>query len=207
MHESFFDQTNQEEISKALIYMRKVDETYFKFLRERIPGFENSYIIRYSPMVSTRESRRIIGEYVLTAEDNVNGKRFPDVIAKCGRATRVHTVTGIWGDETAWIEPEKPFDIPYRSLVPKKIDNLLVAGRCIPATYLGLMAVKGEPPSMTTGEAAGAAAALSARLDVAPRKLDVKLLQKKLLDQGVLLFLEDEKEKEKEILTYSGTSQ
>ena len=82
----------------------------------------------------------------------------------------------------------------------EEIDNLLVAGRCISTTFFGLLPVKGEPPSMTTGEAAGAAAALSAKLGVTPRKLDVKLLQKNLLDQGVLLFLEDDKKQKAELM-------
>ena len=128
IHEAFFDQTDAKEISKALVYMRKVDRIYLKFLNERIPGYENAYIIRTSPVAGTRESRRIVGEYVLTAEDCVKGRNFPDVIARCGRACNVHSLTGVWG-ESIWLEPERPFDIPYRSLLPQKIDNLLVAGR------------------------------------------------------------------------------
>ena len=74
IHELFFNQTDEKEISQALIYMRKIDRVYMKFLNERIPGFEDAYIIKTSPMAGTRESRRIIGEYVLTTEDCVNGR-------------------------------------------------------------------------------------------------------------------------------------
>ena len=201
IHEAFFNQTNQEDISKAIIWMRKVNRIYMKFLREHIPGFEDSYILKTSPTVGTRESRRIIGEYMVTAEDCVEGRRFSDVIAKCGRALNVHSITGVWG-EHYWIEPKEPYDFPYRMLVPKKIDNLLVAGRCSSITHKALGGLRAEPNCMSLGEAAGTAAALSAKLEVSPRNLNITLLQKKLLDQGVLLFLDDEKKKEKEVLGY-----
>jgi hypothetical protein len=198
VHESFFDQTDQEDITRAIIWMRKMNEIYLEFLRERIPGFEDAYILQMQPMVGTRESRRIKGEYLLTEEDCVEGRKFPDVIAVSGRPCNVHSLTGVSG-EMIFVEVDKPFDIPYRCLVPQNIDNLLVAGRSVSATQIALGALRGEPCCMSLGEAAGAAAALSARLGIAPRKLDIKLLQKKLLDQGVLLFLEDEKIKENEI--------
>jgi hypothetical protein len=198
VHEAYFDQTNQEEISKAITWMRKMNRIYLRFLAEHIPGFGDAYLMQMQPMVGTRESRRIIGEYTLCEQDCVEGRRFPDVIAKSGHACNVHTVTGIWG-ENLFLEPKKPFDIPYRCLVPKLIDNLLIAGRPISVTHVAHGATRDEPPCMSTGEAAGTAAAVSVRTGLSPRKLNVTLLQKKLLDQGALLFLEEEKEKEKEI--------
>jgi hypothetical protein len=191
LHEAFFDQTNEKEISKALIYMRKVDRAYMAFFNERIPGFEDAYMIRTSPMAGTREARRIEGEYTLTAEDCVTGRRFPDVIAQCGRACNVHNLTGVWG-EHIWLEPKKPFDIPYRCLVPKKINNLLVAGRSISTDVIAHGAIRAEPNCMSLGEAAGTAAALSANLGVAPRNLDIKLLQQKLIEHGAQLSTRDE---------------
>jgi hypothetical protein len=200
----WYDGTDQEEISKAIFWMRNMDWIYMKFLRERIPGFEHAYIIRYSPLVGMRESRRIVGEYTLTAEDCESGRRFPDVIAKGGRAINTHGVTGEWG-VNYWVEPKAPYDVPFRCLVPQKVDNLLVAGRCISGTHIAMGSYRGQANCMSTGEAAGTAAALSAKLRVPPRKLDVKLLQKKLLDQGALLFLDNEKDKEEEILGYYKT--
>jgi hypothetical protein len=191
LHEAFFDQTNEKEISKALIYMRKADRAYMAFFNERIPGFEDAYIIRTSPMAGTRESRRITGEYILAAEDCVTGKRFPDVIAQCGRACNVHSLTGVWG-EHIWLEPKKPFDIPYRCLIPKKIDNLLVAGRSISVDFIASGAIRAQPNCMSLGEAAGTAAALSSKLGVRARDLDIKMLQTKLLEHGVQLFSEEE---------------
>jgi hypothetical protein len=191
LHELFFNQTDEKEISKALIYMRKMDRIYMEFLNERIPGFEDAYIIKTSPMAGTRESRRIIGEYVLTAEDCVNGRRFADVIAMCGRACNVHSLTGVWG-EHIWLEPKKPFDIPYRCLIPKKLDNILVAGRSISADFIASGAIRAEPNCMSLGEAAGTAAALSANLGVTPRSLDITLLQQKLMQHGAQLSMREE---------------
>ena len=191
LHELFFNQTDERDISKALIYMRKIDRTYMKFLNERIPGFEDAYIIKTSPMAGTRESRRILGEYVLTAEDCVNGRRFSDVVAMCGRACNVHSLTGVWGEQI-WLEPKKAFDIPYRSLIPKKVENILVAGRSISADFIASGAIRAEPNCMSLGEAAGTAAALSANLGVAPRNLDIKLLQQKLIEHGAQLSMDDE---------------
>ena len=203
VHEEYFDQKDQEEISRAIVRMRRMNWIYVKFLRERIPGFEDAYVLKTSPMVGTRESRRIVGEYMVTEEDCEEGRRFPDVIAKSGRALNVHSVTGIGAGVNIWIEPKRPYDLPYRCLVPRRIDNLLVAGRCSSFTHVALGGARAEPPCMTLGEAAGAAAALSSRLGVAPRALDVRLLQRALLEQGVLLFLEDERELEKKVLSYS----
>ncbi len=202
VYEAWFDSTNQEEVSKALVYMRKLNKLYTDFLRECIPGFEEAYIIAESPTVGTRESRRIIGEHVLTEEEASEGIRFPDVIAKCGRAPNAHSVTAVWGTFVNGM-CKKPYDIPYSCLVPKKINNLLVAGRCISTTHLASGGIRDQATCMSTGEAAGAAASLSAKLGVTPRNLDIKLLQKMLLGQGALLFLEDEKAREKEILGYN----
>ena len=160
-----------------------------KFLNKRIPGFEDAYIIRTSPVPGSRESRRIIGEYTLTAEDCVKGRTFPDVIAQCGRACNVHSLTGVWG-EHIWLEPEKPFDIPYRCLLPKDIDNILVAGRSISEDYIAHGAVRAQPNCMSLGEAAGTAAALSSKLGVSPRDLEIKTLQEKLIEHGAQLFSE-----------------
>ncbi len=189
VYECWFDQTDEKEISKATAYMRKINKVYLNFLRERIPGFENAYIIMESPLPGSRESRRIEGEYVLTENDILEGKKFEDVIAVGGpRGPDAHSVTGLWGDGVM-STLKKPYDIPYRILVPKKVDNLLVAGRCVSASHLALGAIRDQATCMSTGEAAGAAAAIAANRGIAPRKIDVKELQAALLKQGAYLPL------------------
>lgn len=190
-YEAFFDQTDVTSISEATMYMRELNQCYMRFLRGRIPGFEDAYIMYEAPSIGTRESRRIVGEYVLTADDQATGCDFSDVIAKSGRSPSTHSVTGEWG---TFIRGElaSPFDIPYRSLVPKRIEDLLVGGRSISITHEALGGVRFQVICMATGEAAGAAAALASRLDVHPRELNVQLLQKRLLEQNVKLFMDDE---------------
>lgn len=199
VYECWFDHTDAEEISKAILYMRKLNKVYFNFLRERIPGFENAYIMIEASAVGTREGRRVVGEYTLTEEDLLAGKRFEDVIAMGGpRGPDAHSVTGLWGDGVNSML-EKPYDIPYGCLVPKKIDNLLASGRCISSSHLAFGAIRDQATCMATGEAAGAAAALAVRQGVTVRDLDVRLLQKTLYEQGVALFLDGEEDRKKEL--------
>ena len=186
VHELFFDQTNELEISKAIQLMRKIDFVYMHFLKSRVPGFENAYIIKTSPLVGTRESRRIVGEYTLSAEDCVNGRMFDDAVAVCGRACNVHNMdmhAGLW----YWLEPKGVYALPYRCLIPKGVENLLVAGRCSSVDFIALGATRSMPTCMSLGEGAGTAAALAAKNGVKLKNLDIKLLQSSLLKQGVLL--------------------
>jgi hypothetical protein len=186
LHEMFVDQSNELALSKAIQLMRKIDWLYIDFFRNHIPGFENAYIIKTAPMVGTRESRRIIGEYMLTAKDCISGAQFDDAVALCGRACNVHNHDGqdcIW----YWLEPNGPYAIPYRCLLPKGIDNLFVAGRCSSVDFIALGATRSMPTCMSMGEASGTAAALAAKNNVRPIDLDINLLQKKLQELGVML--------------------
>jgi hypothetical protein len=191
-YECWFDQTNEEDISRAIVFMRKLNKAYLGFLRECIPGFEDAYIINEAPMAGTRESRRIVCEYYITMKDNMCGGKHEDVIGLGGpRGADAHSITGVWGEGVVTGGPDMPFrepyQIPYGCLVPKKIDNLLVGGRCIWGHHLALGATRDQATCMVTGEAAGAAAALSAKSGTAPRKLNVKELQDVLRGQGVKL--------------------
>ncbi|MBU0557265.1 MAG: FAD-dependent oxidoreductase [Alphaproteobacteria bacterium] len=198
VYEVWYDHTNEEEVSKSLIYRRKLNRVYLNFLRERIPGFEEAYIVMESPTGGAREGRRIVGDYILTEDDVLSSRRFPDVIAKGGpRGPDLHSVTGLWGDGVA--SPFKaPYDIPYRILLPKDIEGLLVAGRCVSATFAALGAVRDQATCMSMGEAAGAAASIAVREGVTPRQVDVRTLQQRLLDQGALLYIGDEQPLEME---------
>ncbi|MGH2373080.1 MAG: FAD-dependent oxidoreductase [bacterium] len=134
------------------------------FVRAQHPGFARAYILDAAPQVGVRQTRLLEGEYVVTKEDVLEGRRFPDVIAR-GR----------------------DYYTPYRSLVPKGIDGLLVAGRCYSATPEAQRISREIPPLMVMGEAAGAAAALSLASSVPPRRVDVPSLQRRLAAAGVNL--------------------
>jgi hypothetical protein len=146
----------------------------------RIPGLEHCYLERAGAAVGVRDTRRIVGEYVVTVEDARTGAEFDDVIArKYGAIDAVQLYTG---------QMESGFAYPYRALLPKRIENLLVAGRCGSATFLGHAAGKSMGNMMALGQAAGVAAALAVREQVTPRALDVGLVQDALVAMGVPLF-------------------
>ena len=164
---------NDEEISKALILGREINWIHVKFFRERIPGFENCYLIK-NASYGGRESRQIIGEYVLQLSDLQNGVIFEDNIAFCWRANNRHYINGQKGLRQ-WFEPDKPFSFPYRTLVPKTVDGLLVAGRCISKDVM--VRCSSMVPCMQLGEAAGVAAGLAVKENILPRNVNVKEVQ------------------------------
>ena len=157
-----------------------------KILKGYFPGFEHAYLLESSPKIGRRESRRICGLYTLTANDVVSQRQFDDVIAQACYQIDIH------GPKDATYEivklpPKTHYDIPYRILVPQKIDNLLVAGRCVSATHEALGAIRVQPPCIAMGQAAGTAAALCAESGISPAKIPVPELQQRLRKQGVIL--------------------
>jgi glycine/D-amino acid oxidase-like deaminating enzyme len=146
---------------------------------ERMPGLEDCHLMRTGANVGVRDTRRIVGEYVLTVEDARTGAEFEDVVArKYGAIDANQLFIG---------EMKSGFAYPYRSLLPKGIEILLVAGRCGSATFLGHAAGKSMGNMMALGQAAGAAAALCCAQQVSPRELDVGRLQDVLRSMGAQL--------------------
>jgi len=167
------DLTAAEEEGRRQVFMMS------EFLRKSIPGFAHASISAVGAQIGIRETRRIDGEYSLTIEDVVQGRRFPDVIARSGYPVDIHDPSGK-GVIAADIEGDGAYDIPYRCLLPKSIDNLLAAGRCISTTHEALATTRLTPSCMATGQAAGTAAALACKHDTIPRVLEVPLLQETL---------------------------
>ena len=166
----------------SIIEHSYVNELY-KFIRKYIPGCQNSFIMSIAPQVGVRESRRIKGEYVLSVEDIEKGVNFADSIVRNKWAhTDMHSGTGM-GWSFRFIEG--PFYIPYRSLIPQKIDNLLICGRCISATREAMASIRIMPICSEIGEAAGVAAAIAVRNDCVPRAIDISELQTVLTNYGV----------------------
>lgn len=157
-----------------------------EFLQKKISGFEKASISAVGTQIGIRESRRIDGHYALTIEDAVTGRKFADTIALSGYPIDIHDPSGK-GVHAKDIEGDGSYGIPYRCLVPKKIENLLVAGRCISTTHEALATTRLTPSAMATGQAAGAAAALSITDQVVPKDLDIDKLRKHLADNGVVL--------------------
>ncbi len=159
-----------------------------RFLRPHVPGFEHSYIATTAAKIGVRETRRIVGHYVLTRDDIWDFVKFPDAINYGAYPIDIHSPTGG--------EIEIPRDhfyggrhwtIPYRSLVPVGVDNLLVAGRCLSATHEALAAVRCMPNTLGMGEAAGLAVGLALQTDCAAVDIDVTNLQAVLRSHGAWL--------------------
>lgn len=161
----------------------RVAVDFVRLARARgIPGLEECHLIRAGAGVGVRDTRRLVGEYVVTVEDARQGAEFEDVVArKYGAIDANQLYIG---------EMHSGFAYPYRALLPREVDNLLVAGRCGSATFLGHAAGKSMGNMMDLGQAAGVAAALSAADGVAPRALDVRRVQDVLVSWGVHLFRE-----------------
>ena len=191
------DPTKTEDLTKVLIEGRKQAEVTLKILNKYVPGFENAYMIDSALLPGTRESRRIKGEYTLTVDEVLGAKKFEDSIAKGSFFIDIHNPkgTGLYDpkhenlnnqDLMRKLPPGEHYDIPYGCIVPLKVENLLVAGRCISVTHEALGSTRVMMQCMSLGEAAGTAAALSIKEDVTPRKLDVQKLRKTMLDNCVV---------------------
>jgi hypothetical protein len=147
-------------------------------------------------ILGVRETRRIVGEYGLNVDDFVARRSFEDEIGRHNYSIDIHRSSPSIEDYETLVEEftqgyrlgkGESFGIPYRSLVPKGPDNLLVAGRCISTDRMVQGSIRVMPGCLITGQAAGAAAALCTREDVAPRELDASLLRNLLKEQGAYL--------------------
>lgn len=180
------DGTSAADLTRGEIEGREQVKELMAFFRKWLPGFENAYLLDTAAMIGVRETRRIAGEYELTFDDLHTGREFDDVIALAGFPVDIHSPT----DNTGSVEDYQTanvYQIPYRSLVPLGIENLLVAGRSISATHEAMAATRVMPPAFAMGEAAGTAAAIATEYRVSPRALDVGLLQRALVRQGAYL--------------------
>jgi len=180
------DGTNVRDLTRAEIEGRKQAWRCLKWYREHLPGFENAYIMQSAYRVGVRETRRIMGEYVLTKEDILGARDFPDGIMRGAYWIDIHDPRSN-RTEYVYLKPGTSYAIPYRCLVPKKVDGLLVAGRCISGTYEAAASYRIMSHCMAMGQAAGTAAALCVKTRREPRELDVRRLQSKLIEQGAVV--------------------
>lgn len=156
------------------------------FFKKYVPGFENCYLSDIADVTGVRESRRINGLYTLTIDDVINGVSFDDSIALCTFPIDIHDPIG---SELNWVRKSRTscYSIPYRVMVPKKLKNLLVTGRCISATHEAMASARISATAMALGEAAGLAAALASQGGCNFHSMDIKQLQKKLTEQGAII--------------------
>ena len=158
-------------LARAQSALQKKAWTIAEFRRKNMPGYEDSYLLETACQLGVRETRRVVGEYMLTLDDVHHQRTFPDVVCKSG----------------AFFHRGVSYDIPYRCLVPKRVDNLLFAGRCLSVTTEAQECIRVIPPCLATGQAAGTAAALAVKKGVTPRRVDIHELQHRLRNDGVIL--------------------
>jgi hypothetical protein len=169
------DCTKVEDLTKLEVEMRKMMLRGHAFMKKNIPTFENSFILDTASQTGTRGSRRLVGEYVITGGDFQSCKKYDDTIAVFPRL-------GPPGDR------EVPHVyIPYRALVPAKIEGLLVAGRSFSSDMEANNMANLIPHCIAMGEAAGTAAAMAVKQGIGVRNVDYKALQKALVKQGAVL--------------------
>lgn len=179
--------TDPESLSGAEMVGRKQVQDLLYFLRKYVPGCENATLMATGSHLGIRESRHIEGEYMLTAEDLLSATMFEDTVFVAASAVDVHGAGGSLKTQYTPLTAGKWYGIPFRSLVPKGVEGLLVAGRCLSATSDAAGAIRVMPPAMAMGQAVGAAAALAVKNSVAPRSVDTTALREVLLAQKVFL--------------------
>ncbi|MCT8176263.1 MULTISPECIES: FAD-dependent oxidoreductase [unclassified Variovorax] len=168
----------------AILECYRQIEGVCRFLRERVPGFEQARLGQVSPILGVRETRHIEGEYTLTGPDSRGETRFEDSIAADTSALDIHDPKG--GDVDFQSMP--PYEIPYRCLLPKRIEQLLVAGRCISANHEAHARSRNMPACMATGQAAGVAAAIAVETGMTVRQAPVAQIQQALRELGMPLL-------------------
>lgn len=185
--------TDAEQLSQAEVVGRRQAMSLAAFAKKYLPGFANAYVSSTGGQIGVRESRHVLGEYLLTAEDVVEGRRFPDVVARGFFPVDIHDPKGGRGYQeggSTWIKPKGPYDIPIRCLVPKAVDGLVLCGRNISATHEAHGSLRVMGTAFGIGHGAGATAAVAALSGVAPRAVDVARVQRLLVEQHANLDLE-----------------
>ena len=167
-----------EDLTWVEVNVRKAMLPVYFYYRKNLPGFENSYIYDSASQTGTRGSRRLVGEYVLTGEEARSGKKFDDTVLMFPQGVPLTWPGGV--------EPRN-VAMPYRCLVPIKLDGLLAAGRCFSSDQAANTMFNVIPHCIQMGQAAGTAAALAVKNRVLPRNIDIKALQRRLIAQGVEL--------------------
>jgi hypothetical protein len=169
-----------KDLTRAEIGGRDDAWKIWNVLRDTLPEFKDSYILNSGPAVMVRESRRIIGEYILTAEDVLSGKRFPDPIGLGAWPMDIHPANGDIGYHPHKKHTPPPYQIPFRCLLPTKLENVLATGRCISATSQAHGSTRVQGTAMMTGQAAGLACAIAKKTGIELKGIPYELLRSEL---------------------------
>ena len=187
--------TNVIEMTESEIDGRRQIDSVSEFMINYIPGFEHSFVSVTNSEVGVRETRHIEGLYTLTGQEVYEGQKFADVVSRGYFPIDLHNPDGRtgYGNGGTWRELKDTFDIPYRCIVPKHIDGLILSGRCISGTSEAHGSYRTQGGIMGIGQAAGVAAALCCKNNVQPRQQDVKGIQTELISLGASVFRDENK--------------
>ena len=179
------DPLDVEQLSSAEAAGRAQAVEYSRFLIDNVPGYEQSALGGLSTQIGVRESRRIFGEHRLTRQDVISAQKFEDVIAVCGAPIEEHHT----GKDTRWeyLPEGETYQIPFRCLLPKNVENLIIAGRCLSADHDAHASVRSMGQCMAMGQAAGAAASISVLNKQTPHTIVINNLQTQLKKLGAIL--------------------
>ena len=190
------DGTDPDSLSRAEVETQRQMFEAFNFLRRRVPGFAEGRLQSAAYQVGVRETRHILGDYVLTLADVLEGRDFPDTVARGAYPVDLHDLhsgaevlgSAVQGGGVTLRVIQHAYGIPLRSLVPADVEGIVVAGRAISATHEAAGSARGQAVCMATGHAAGVIAALSARAGSVPGRLDVRDIQAELQARHAILF-------------------
>ena len=171
--------TSPEEVTEAEVLARRQVYEIYDFMKKHADGLEDSFLMMTAAEIGVRESRMIVGDYVLTEQDCRNCVKFEDAIAACNYDIDIHNPEGT-GTSHYYFPTGEYYTIPYRSLIPKGISNMLVAGRCISSDHGAQASYRIMPVVCCIGEAAGSAVGLAVKQNCTVREVDVKELQNEL---------------------------
>jgi len=177
------DGTSAADLTAAELEARRQVKQMVKFLTDKVPGFANAYLSATGTQIGVRESRRILGEYVMTAEDVLGARKFADGIVRGCYDIDIHSPSGT-GTIIKRLPAGESYDIPYHCLCPRGFDNLLVAGRPISATHEAHSSLRVMPIAAAVGEAAGTAAAMCIAQEQSVTAVDVAALRQRLRERG-----------------------
>ena len=174
------DPTDVGSVSNAYTKLYAQVPELVSFFRAYVPGAEASYLLEIAPMLGVRESRRIVGDYMMTKEDVIEGRRPEDTVAMGGYHIDIHRPAGTWVESFN----VQTYGIPLRSLIARGLDGLYMAGKCLSATHEAIASTRVIPICMAQGQAIGTAAGMAAVERTTVRELDVSRLQDRLADAG-----------------------
>jgi ribulose 1,5-bisphosphate synthetase/thiazole synthase len=181
------DGTKAEDLTRGAIVGRKLVKVQVDFLRKYVPGFELAHLVSTGEQIGIRETRRIIGDYVLVQDDFTAMRSFEDDIARNAYFIDIHMATSKDKMNISHLPPGESHGVPYRSLLPVGVDNLWVAGRAASSDRVVQGSLRVMPNCFAMGQAAGTAAYLAGTLTATSREVPIDLLQRLLVKQGAWL--------------------